>query len=248
MQQTRFIVLVLVSGALSGLTLGAANIVLVEPYLDVAIMDEARAGLEPSDGPQVDMFWAEHEDYRQLQKGGAVIAAMVLGTAASALYGLVYLLYSKSLPGATHTARIRILAVSMWVALHVVPFVKYPPSLPGGSGADTLEIRTTWFLTLVVISGVGAILLHRASLSMPGKRKAVPAIAWVAMISLCIVVMPANPETAQNPPEILDAFRAASFASVAIYWTSFALILGALWAKLGADPASARYGDASQTV
>ncbi len=233
MRQTRFVALVLGSGALSGLLLGAANIVLVEPYLDAAIMDEARAGITTTDAGEIEMYWFEHNEYRQWQKAGSVAAASLLGTSVSALYALVYLVYSNSLPGATQTAKMRVLAAAMWASLYVVPFIKYPPVLPGDGDAATLEMRTMWYVALVAVSGAAAIALHRVSLAMPSKGVIFLAAAWVAIVSVSMVAMPANPDTILTPVETLNEFRAASFASVTIYWAAFGLLLLALWGRFG---------------
>lgn len=235
MQVIRFVAIVLCSGAISGLILGATNIVLVEPYLDVAIMNEAQEEASSIEPDEIDVFWFEYDKYRQWQKGGAVLAAVLLGTAVSALYGLVYALYAKSLPSTDRIQKAHGLAAAMWLALYIVPFIKYPPVLPGDGDAETLAMRTAWYVTLIILSGVTTISLYHVSRTLTRAKKLIPIIAGITIISVSIVAMPSNPDIVSSPQDTLNAFRATSLVSVTIYWVMLGIVFSLLWRRFGHD-------------
>ncbi len=90
MKTGHFIGIVLLAGCFAGMIHGAANLAIVEPYLDEAIGIENQnlfASGEEIDTPQ---FWVEYSAYRDWQKGGQVLAGAILGTSIGALFGIVF--------------------------------------------------------------------------------------------------------------------------------------------------------------
>ncbi|MEM3135630.1 MAG: hypothetical protein QXW37_02760, partial [Candidatus Nitrosotenuis sp.] len=70
MKTLLFIALVLVSGCAAGVIHGLVNLVIVEPYLDIAIGIETQNMFKSGEAQDTPQFWAEYYSYRAWQKGG----------------------------------------------------------------------------------------------------------------------------------------------------------------------------------
>ena len=206
---------------------------LVGPYLEAAIMSEAVAEATSISPNRTEMFWFEYNEYREWQRSGAILSAVIIGVLISALYGLVYALYERSIPGRGHVQKTVVLAGAMWLALYIVPLAKYPTVLPGDGDPATLEIRTMWYVVLIALSGISAVLLHRVSLMLRGSRKAVPAVLWVAIVALAVIMMPQNPDTITTQQDMLNEFRILSAVSITTYWAVLGIVFGVLWKRFG---------------
>ena len=99
MKTSLFLIIVLISGAFAGFIHGSANLFLVEPYLDEAIGIENQNLFASGEEEDTLEFWIEYEGYRQWQKGGQLLAGVILGTSVGALFGIVFALSRNSLPG-----------------------------------------------------------------------------------------------------------------------------------------------------
>ena len=92
MKAITFVIITLLSGAISGTILGIINQVLVEPYIDRAISIETQNAIKG--GEVIDPV--ELQDYRIWQKGGEIVAGTILGMSFGALFGIVFV-YIRSL-------------------------------------------------------------------------------------------------------------------------------------------------------
>ena len=89
---------------------GSANLVLVEPYLDEAIGIENQNLFASGEEDDTLEFWIEYEGYRTWQKGGQLLAGVILGTSIGALFGIVFALSRNSLPGNNNIKKALILS------------------------------------------------------------------------------------------------------------------------------------------
>ena len=135
MRTSLFVIIVLVSGAFAGFVHGSSNLVLVEPYLDEAINIENQNLFASGEEEDTLEFLVEYEGYREWQKGGQLLAGVVLGTSIGALFGIVFALSKNSLPGNNDVKKSLVLAGIMWVTIYFIPFLKYPAN-PPTVGAD----------------------------------------------------------------------------------------------------------------
>ena len=232
MRSARYVAMVLASGAIAGAVFGLVNAALTAPYIEGATLLEAQ-GMGGAGVAGEAAFWAEYGEYREWQAGGAMLASVVLGCAFAAMYGLVYAAYGRHVPGATGGAKAFALAGAMWMALYVVPLAKYPPALPGDGDPATLDVRIALHVALVLISGVSAICLHRASIGAAGAKKAPFAAAWVAIVLAAVALMPPSPDAASSPQASIDAFRAMSAVGMTAYWVTLPAVFGVLWRRYG---------------
>lgn len=231
MQTTLFIIIVLVSGALAGLINGSANLVIVEPHLDRAIDIENQnlfaSGVE-EDTPE---FWVEYEQYRSWQKSGQVLSSVILGTSIGALFGIVFALSRRSLPGTNDVKKALTLAGIMWFSMYFIPFLKYPANPPTVGDSETVVLRSILYLSFVAISGFSVVGFYKLSKRFVGRWKLFAVVGYAIFIVGMFVIMPENPDEMTAPIDLVNEFRIATILGVSTFWLSVAIILGILWGK-----------------
>ena len=224
-----FLIIVLIAGALAGLVHGSANLVLVEPYLDEAIGIENQNLFDSGEEDDTLEFWVEYEGYRDWQKGGQLLAGVILGTSIGALFGIVFALSRNSLPGNDNIKKALILAGIMWFTIYFIPFLKYPANPPTVGDADTVVLRAILYLSFIAISGFAAVGFYKLSKIFKGNKKVVALVGYAVFISAVFVVMPENPDEITAPMDLVNGFRIMSILGVSAYWISVGLFLGVLW-------------------
>ena len=229
MKTSIFLVIVLVSGALAGMVHGSANLVLVEPYLDEAIGIENQNLFASGEEDDTLEFWIEYEGYRMWQKGGQLLAGVILGTSIGALFGIVFALSRNSLPGNDNIKKALILAGVMWVTIYFIPFLKYPANPPTVGEEETVVLRAILYLSFIAISGFAAVGFYKLSKKFKGNKKLIALIGYAVFISAVFVAMPENPDEVSAPMDLVNGFRIMSILGVSTYWISVGLILGLLW-------------------
>ncbi len=238
MKTVLFIIVVLISGAFAGLIHGTVNLVLVEPYLDVAIGIENNSlfatGLE-KDTPE---FWAAYDGYRTWQKSGQILAGVILGTSIGSLFGIVFALSRGSIPGNHDVKKSLILAGIMWFTLYLLPFLKYPANPPTVGNEETLVLRVALYVSFIILSGVGALAFYKLSKRF---KRSIAILGYAIFIAALFVVMPDNPDEITAPASLVNEFRFVSVLGVTSFWVSVGLILGLFWSRLEPHKETAQY-------
>ena len=229
MQTSIFIMIVLAAGALAGLIHGSANLVLVEPYLDEAIGIENQNLFASGEEDDTLEFWVEYEAYRDWQKGGQLLAGVILGTSIGALFGIVFALARNSLPGVNNVKKALILAGIMWFTIYLIPFLKYPANPPTVGEGETVVLRAILYLSFIAISGFGAVGFYKLSKVFQGNKKFIAILGYGVFISSVFVAMPENPDEVTAPMDLVNGFRIMSVLGVSTFWISIGVILGLLW-------------------
>jgi len=235
MKTGHFIGIVLLAGCFAGIIHGAANLAIVEPYLDEAIGIENQnlfASGEEKDTPQ---FWVEYSAYRDWQKGGQVLAGAILGTSIGALFGIVFAYSRRILPGEHNVKKALVLAGTMWLTIYLIPFLKYPANPPTVGDAETVVLRATLYLAFIAISGFSVIGFYQLSKKFQGRKKFVAVIGYAAFMTAMFVVMPPNPDEIAAPMELVNGFRVMSVVAVSVFWLALGIILGLFWQKIQPD-------------
>ena len=241
MKTSLFIIIVLISGAFAGLIHGTVNFTIVEPYLDQAIGIENQnlfASGEEEDTPE---FWVEYEGYRTWQKGGQILAGVILGTSVGALFGIVFALSRNALPGNNDVKKSLILAGIMWLTLYIIPFLKYPANPPTVGDGETVVLRAILYLSFIAISGFGAVGFYQLSKKFKNNKKLVALIGYGVFISAVFFAMPENPDEVTAPMDLVNEFRFMSVLGVTSFWASIGIILGLFWRKLSPEQETTRY-------
>ncbi|MGD8300391.1 MAG: CbtA family protein [Nitrosopumilaceae archaeon] len=231
MRASLFVIIVLVSGAFAGFIHGATNLVLVEPYLDEAINIENQNLFASGEEENTLDFWVEYEGYREWQKGGQILAGVILGTSIGALFGIVFALSRNSLPGNNDVKKALILAGIMWLTIYFIPFLKYPANPPTVGDAETVVLRGILYLSFIAISGFAAVGFYKLSKIFEGKRKIISLIGYVSLISAIFFIMPDNPDEVTAPLDLVEGFRIMSVLGVSTFWITMGLVLGFLWTR-----------------
>ncbi len=235
MKPGHFIGIVLLAGCFAGIIHGAANLAIVEPYLDEAIGIENQnlfASGEEKDTPQ---FWVEYSAYRDWQKGGQVLAGAILGTSIGALFGIVFAYSRRILPGQHNVKKALVLAGIMWLTIYLIPFLKYPANPPTVGDSETVVLRATLYLAFIAISGFSVIGFYQLSKKFQGRKKLVAVIGYAAFMTALFVVMPPNPDEIAAPMELVNGFRVMSVIAVSVFWLALGIILGLFWQKIQPD-------------
>jgi predicted cobalt transporter CbtA len=229
MKTSIFLIIVLVSGAFAGLVHGSANLVLVEPYLDEAIGIENQNLFASGEEDDTLEFWIEYEGYREWQKGGQLLAGVILGTSIGSLFGIVFALSRNSLPGDNNVKKALILAGIMWFTIYFIPFLKYPANPPTVGEAETVVLRSILYLLFIAISGFAAVGFYKLSKMFKGSKKLFALVGYSVFVSAVFIAMPENPDEITAPIELVNGFRIMSVLAVSTYWIAVGLILGILW-------------------
>ena len=235
MKTLLFILIVLVSGALAGLLHGGVNLGLVEPYLDTAIGIENQMLFASGEQEDNEEFWNSYYSYRLWQKGGQILAGVILGVAMGSLFGIVFALSRNVLPGEHNIKKAVILAAIMWLVIFFIPFLKYPANPPTVGEAQTLELRTTLYVSFVAISGAGAVGFYQIAKLVHKHQKYVAIGGYAGLMIVAFVLLPSNPDDVTVSADLVDGFRLVSVLGVSTFWLSVSLLLGAFWQKFKPD-------------
>ncbi|MCH6570995.1 MAG: CbtA family protein [Thaumarchaeota archaeon] len=235
MKTGHFIGIVLLAGCFAGIIHGAANLAIVEPYLDEAIGIENQNLFASGEEKDTLQFWVEYSAYRDWQKGGQVLAGAILGTSIGALFGIVFAYSRKILPGQHNVKKALVLAGIMWLTIFLIPFLKYPANPPTVGDPETVVLRATLYLAFIAISGFSVIGFYQLSKKFQGRKKLVAVIGYAAFMTAIFVVMPPNPDEIAAPMELVNGFRVMSVVAVSVFWLALGIILGLFWQKIQPD-------------
>jgi len=230
-----FISIVLIAGCFAGTIHGLANLAIVEPYLDEAIGIENQNLFASGEEEDTLQFQVEYESYRIWQKGGQVLAGAILGTSIGALFGIVFALSRKILPGDHHVKKALVLSGIMWFTIYLIPFLKYPANPPTVGDPDTVVLRAILYLSFIAICGFGAVGFYQLFKRLEKRKRIITFIGYAAFISAAFLLMPENPDKVTAPIDLVNGFRAMSVVAVSIFWISVGVILGAFWQKYNPD-------------
>ncbi|MBH1938801.1 CbtA family protein [Streptomyces sp. AV19] len=231
----------LVRGLLAGLAAGLLALVVAyllgEPQMNAAISFE-------------DAHTHEHGAEvvsRSLQSTaglatGVLAEALALGGLASLAYCALLGRTGRFGPRATAA----LLSGAALLAVHVIPFLKYPANPPSVGEPDTIGTRTTLYVLMIALSALlcaGAVLLGRRLSPRLGPWHATvaAAAALLSAIALAYALLPPVDEVpADFPADLLWRFRLAALAVPCTLWAAFGVFFGGAAERLvGAGEPSA---------
>jgi len=211
---------------------GLVNFAIVEPYLDQAIGIENMGKFQSGQEHDTPQFWENFNAYRIWQKQGQILAGGILGLSTGALFGVVFAYSRHVLPGDNHIKKALVLAGIMWFTIFFIPFLKYPANPPTVGDPNTIVLRSSLYIAIIILSGLGALgfsrIYKRMQKSM--KRLLVP-IGFAVYISTIFVLLPPSPDAITAPMDLVNGFRIVSVLTVTMTWIINAIILGYLWER-----------------
>jgi len=170
----------------------------------------------------------------------------VAGVAVGGLYGLGFAAVHRRLTRARARVTAALLAAGAFLAVFVVPFVKYPANPPSVGDPGTIGRRTELYLVLVgvgLVSVILAVVVQRRYVARLGEWNAslLAAATFVALVGLSYVVMPGVSEVpAGFPATVLWKFRLASFGTQLVLWATLGIVFGTMTERREAAVGSLR--------
>ncbi|MCQ8277332.1 CbtA family protein [Acetobacteraceae bacterium KSS8] len=229
-------------GFLAGLLVFGFARMAGEPQVDRAIaietaIDDARASADLArgihDAPEPEIV------SRSMQRSwGLLTGVMVYSTAFGGLFALVFAFANGRVAIRDPRALSVLLAVAGFVAVALVPALKYPANPPSVGSPETIGSRTLLFAVMLFMSVaamVGAVAIRRHLLPTRGE--------WFASLSgagfylSCVVVLAVllpgvNEVPAGFPADLLWRFRLDSLGLQLILWSGLGIGFGALNERL----------------
>ena len=230
-------------GIVAGLLSFAFLKIYGEPQVDIAIAFETQ--MEAAEAAAASSVEDEHEHElvsRRVQAGlGLFVAVMAYSVAFGGLFGLAYAFAYRRVPEAVTPQGVSILlAAAGFVAIYLVPNLKYPANPPAVGDAKTIGVRTALYFIMIAVSiaaMIGAFSLKRLlahRLSDWNSTLAVVAY-YVVIVAIAGLLLPAvNEVPAQFPAVVLWKFRVASIGAQFIMWATLGLLFGALTQRAAA--------------
>ncbi|MQB44672.1 CbtA family protein [Rhizobium sp. ICMP 5592] len=218
-------------GALAGILIFIFARIFGEPLVDWAIGFEEKAAQAAGEASEPEIV------SRATQAGlGLFTGIMIYATAVGGLFALVFtFVYGRVSPfGARGTAAL--LAIAAFVAISLVPDLKYPANPPAVGNPDTIGARTELFFIMIVASIVGMIVAvgfgRRLAARYGSWNGAILAgIGYVVFIALIQYLLPPiNEVPEQFSAIVLWQFRITSLGMHTILWATLGLAFGA-WAE-----------------
>jgi len=219
-------------GVLAGLLAFAFARTFGEPQIDAAIAFEEQASQAAGEAPEPELV------SRGTQAGlGLGTGMLVFGAAVGGIFALVFAFAYGRLGSLGARATSALLALAAFVSLVLVPQIKYPANPPAVGSAETIDVRTTLFFLMLLVS-VAALaaagMLARRLWAQHGGWNAtlIAAATFVGVVALIQFAMPSIDEVPIGfSPEVLWRFRIASIGIHAIFWAVIGLGFGILAEK-----------------
>ncbi|WP_319435448.1 CbtA family protein [Mycobacterium sp. RTGN5] len=252
----------LIPGVVGGIVSFAFSRVMIEPLIGAAVDYEGER-----EHAEAQLSGGDHEHGHELftrsvqENFGAAVGVIAFTVAMGVLFAVAYTVIRTVLErrGATSnpTGLALLLSAGMFAAITLVPGLKYPANPPTVGLEETIGARSSAFLTITVISVVGACVAVAAGLAWSRRWGSWPATAlavggYVAVMLVAFVLLPSFHEVPGPiagpdgllldgfPAEVLGEFRMYSMLNQALMWVT----IGATWACLSALSPSMRRGSA----
>lgn len=210
-----------------------------EPEVNYAIGVEEQKAIAAGENPDAE---PELVSRRVQSTIGLATGILTYGTAIGGLFALVFAYVYGRATGLRARTTSALLAVAAYIAIVVVPQVKYGPNPPAVGSAETIGARTSLFFIMLVVSitlMVLAVLLARRLWSSRGPWAAgiTAGLAWLVAVAVVLLALPSiNEVPADFSADSLWRFRMASLGIHAVLWGGIGLIFGTLAERLLEGP------------
>jgi len=214
-------------GIIAGFLVFAFARMIGEPQVERAIAFEAKLDQAKGEAPEPELV------SRKVQRGvGLLIGTVVYAAAIGGLFALVFAYAYGRLGNFGPRALSALLGGMGFVAIVLVPTLKYPANPPAVGNPDTIGMRTAAYFLAIAFSIAAMVLAVQI-----GRRLSVRFGVWnasllAAGIYLAVVVtachfLPAIDEVpAGFPVTLMWHFRIAALEIQALLWASIGLLFG----------------------
>lgn len=249
----------MLAGVIAGLLSFAFLKVVGEPQVDRAIafetqMDEAKAKAAADEarakGTPMPAEEADNEIVsRSTQAGlGLFTGVSVYNVAFGGLFALAFAFAYGRMGYVGPRTTAALLAAMGFVAVYVVPNLKYPANPPSVGDPETIGIRTGLYFSMIGISLIAMIAASKLRvllLDRYGSWNAalIAGAFYIVAVLVAGLLLPGINEVPEMfPAVVLWQFRIASFGAQLIMWTTIGLVFGALAERILATQTSAPGG------
>jgi predicted cobalt transporter CbtA len=213
----------LLAGLAAGVLTAAFGFVLGEPLIDSAISFEERGSTPHA---------IAHEEVapvsREGQRAGLFVAGGLYGLSFGALFALTF----AALRGRTRAESDWSLALMLgglgFVAVGLVPFLKYPANPPGIGDPATITERTLLYYTMVGMSLLAVLAAWRFAARLQSEspwRPVVACASFIAIAGLGAALLPGVDEIPPDfPADLLWEFRITALGMQAVLWSAMGVL------------------------
>lgn len=240
----------LLAGAVAGLFAFVYARLFVEPLIERAItFEEGRGHAEASMGGlhehHMELFTRDVQSW-----AGMGFGVLAFGVAMGGLFAVAFVVAYSRFPGLSARSLSALLAAVAFVAVFLVPFLKYPASPPSVGAAETIRERSGLYLLMVLLSvacAAGALWLGRRLAPRLGTWNATLTAlgAYSVTVALAMWALPGTAETPQPltgpdggigypgfPADDLYQFRVHAVGTQVVMWATIGLLFGVLVSRL----------------
>lgn len=210
--------------------------IVAEPQIDLAIALEsahAAMGHAMNATPEPELV------SRATQKGLGLLTAVILyGAAVGGLFALVFAAAYGRVGRIGPRSLAALLAAGAFIAVALVPALKYPSTPPAVGLHETVGFRTLVYFAMIGASLAALVLSVKTARGLAGRFGAFDAMLagaalYVAVIVAADVALPVVDEVpADFPAVLLWSFRVASIGMQALLWTVIGVLFGAMADRL----------------
>ncbi len=212
-------------GVLAGLLCFGFLKMVGEPTVEHAIAFEAEhektaAAAHAPTGPATPKEEPEELVSRETQAGlGLFVGVVAYSAAFGGLFALAFALAYGRVGDLSPRATAAVLAAGAFVAVYLIPLLKYPPNPPSVGDAETIGMRTALYFSMIALSLAAMVsagmLRGRLQLRLGGWNAGLAAgAAYLIAMSVIGLALPAiNEVSEQFPATVLWDFRIASLGA-----------------------------------
>ena len=176
---------------------------------------------------------------------GLFVAVLVYNAAFGGLFGLAFAFaYGRTSGTLTPQALSVVIAAAGFIAIYLVPNLKYPANPPAVGEPETIGIRTALYFVMIAISlaaMIASLAIKRLLVARFGEwhSNLMAAACYIVLVGIAALLLPAvNEVPEQFPAVVLWNFRIASIGAQLIMWATLGLLFGALSQRAADVPAA----------
>ncbi|MFC5756352.1 CbtA family protein [Rhizobium sp. GCM10022189] len=222
----------MVAGVIAGILVFAFARFFGEPLVDAAIAFEEATAQAAGEAAEPEIV------SRATQAGlGLFTGVMAYSVAVGGLFALVFAFVHGRFSSLSARGTSAAIAAAAFVAVVIVPAIKYPANPPAVGNPDTIGVRTELFFLMIVVSIaslVAAIAIARRLAANFGTWNAaiIAGVLFVVFIGLVEYLLPPINEVPENfSAMVLWRFRTTSLGMHVILWSVLGFAFGALAEK-----------------
>jgi Probable cobalt transporter subunit (CbtA) len=236
----------LVVGVIAGLAAGLFAFIFGEPRVQDAIdIEEAASAHASLSFTPITAHISDWVISRPEQRGGLFLATALYGIAGGGLFAIAFATLRGRGAQRNDWQLSTRLAAAIFVAVVLVPFIKYPANPPAVGNPDTIGDRTSYYLILLAGSLLAMLAAARVVWSVrkdapPWHRPLLGAGTFIAVVGGLAVALPSIQEVPDDfPAWLIWQFRLSSLGTQAVLWATLGIGFGIASHRAATRPARA---------